>query len=145
MIVTPSDYFSEGSGIVTLCGSTKYFFETQELNRILTFSNWIVLQCGSWGHSFSKYARDLNKDYSVVKKLHFQKILMSQCIVVVSDSSGYIGSSTKAEIAFAQSRNIPVFYYDGETITGHDFTSIPDTLTDTSIIDAWAVNNTLGY
>ena len=43
---------------------------------------------------------------------------MSQAIVVVSDKSGYIGNSTKAEIEFCKKKNIPIFYFDGEYLTG---------------------------
>lgn len=145
MSVTAHDFFRLGSGVVTLCGSTKFFFEAMEANRILTFNNWIVLLCGSWGHSFHKYSEDLNRDYSEVKKLHFQKILMSRAIVVVSDASGYIGTSTKAEILFANSRDIPVFYFDGINFKGNAF-KIPNDLHDTSIIDNFAqLNGGLGF
>lgn len=112
------EFFELGSGIVTLCGSTKFFQEYMEATRILTFQNWIVLACGSYGHSFHKYAKPLGRDFTSVKKLHFHKILESQSIVVVSDDSKYIGNSTKAEIAFAEKLGIPVFYYDGIQFTG---------------------------
>lgn len=106
-------FFDMGSGIVTLCGSTKFFFEAMEANRYLTFKNWIVLQCGSWGHSFHRYSNEGSRDFSQVKLLHFHKIQMSQAIVVVSDSSNYWGKSTQAEIDFANRLNIPVFLWLG--------------------------------
>lgn len=136
--VSARQFFEQGSGIVTLCGSTKYFEQCMEANRALTFQNWVVLMCGSWGHSYHKGAEDLNRDYSQVKRLHFHKILESDVIVVVSDTSGYYGESTTEEIAFAQHRKIPVFYFDGEIFSGWEIVDqIPDRYTDASLIDSF--------
>lgn len=130
------DYFDKGSGIVTLCGSTRFFTECMEANRILTFRNWVVLMCGSWGHSYHKDSEDVNRDYNAVKRLHYHKILESDAIVVVSDKTLYYGDSTRGEIAFAEYRNKPVFYYDGEILNGWDkIEKIPDRYLDTSLID----------
>lgn len=94
--------------------------------------------CGSWGHSYHKEAEPLDRDYSLVKKLHFHKILESDSIVVVSDSSGYFGESTTEEIAFAHHRNIPVFYFNGEIFSGWELVErIPDRYADTSLIDSF--------
>lgn len=136
--VSAARYFQEGSGIVTLCGSTRYFEQCMEANRALTFQNWIVLMCGSWGHSYHKGAEDLNRDYGQVKKLHFHKILESDAIVVVSDSSGYYGESTTEEIAFARHRKIPAFSFDGQNFIGWEIVDrIPDRYADTSLIDSF--------
>lgn len=117
------DFFKRGEGVVTICGSTRYYFEALELNRILTFEGWAVFACGSWGHSFHKYSSVGNLEnstaYNKVKALHFHKILLSSAIVVVSDITGYIGESTKEEINFAEFNQIPVFYYNGEKFSGY--------------------------
>jgi hypothetical protein len=118
LTVTAEEFFNNGSGFVTLCGSTRFFFECMELDRILTFKGWIVLKCGSWGHSYHKYVENTNTDYTRVKRLHYVKILNSQAVVVVSNASGYIGNSTRAEISFANSNNIPVFYFNGNELIG---------------------------
>ena len=98
-----------------------------ECNRILTFSNWIVLMCGSWGHSYHKDATSLDRSFEQIKQLHFHKIVESEAIVVVSDSSGYIGDSTKEELSFALFLGMPVFYYDGSKLTGStSVDSVPD-------------------
>lgn len=145
-----NDFFNFGSGIVTLCGSTRFFEQCMEANRILTFKGWVVLACGSWGHSYHKNRDSSNDDFAKVKKLHFQKITMSHAIVVVvGDKNGkskYYGESTKAEITYAKYRNIPVFFFDGQEFTGYDFKSIPKELEDTSLIDNWIEQgNTLGF
>lgn len=151
---TAEDYFNQGSGIVTICGSTRFFFEAMECNRILTFKNWMVFMSGSWGHSFHKFDKsEKERNYEIVKKLHFQKILRSQAIVIVTDTSGYIGNSTKAEEAFANYitktvtkaekvftnySNIPVFYFDGINFSGKTDIKPPDLNGDTSLIDNFA-------
>jgi hypothetical protein len=135
-IVSANKFIQEGSGIITLCGSTKFFKESMECNRLLTFKNWIVLMCGSWGHSYHKDRDNEGRDYAQVKQLHYHKILQSDAIVVVSDHTMYKGDSTNEEIAFADCRNIPVFNFDGETFSGHEMLkSIPHQLSDTSLID----------
>jgi hypothetical protein len=114
------NFFNDGNGVVTLCGSTKFFTECIELNRRLTFDGWLVLMCGSWGHSYHKHLEgNSGINYEKVKTLHYKKILMSQAVIIVSDKSNYIGSSTKAEIEFCNKvKNIPIFYFDGEYLTG---------------------------
>lgn len=52
--LTADEFFFKYDGTVTLCGSTQFFFEYLEASRLLTFKNWIVLQCGSYGHSFCR-------------------------------------------------------------------------------------------
>ncbi|TFI50993.1 hypothetical protein BLD44_028370 [Mastigocladus laminosus UU774] len=139
--LSADEFFDKGSGIVTLCCSTKFFFEAMECNRRLTFKNWIVLACGSWGHSFNKYSVNHERDYSAVKELHFQKIKLSQAIVVVSDGSGYVGSSTKAEIKFAEFISVPVFYFDGEDFMGVTSYQPPQLLSKSSVIESFAKQN----
>lgn len=116
------DFFDKNKGTVTLCGSTKFFTECLEVNRLLTFKGWVVLMCGSWGHSYHK-GLDVHKtqeEFEMVKKLHYVKILMSQAVVVVSDETMYYGDSTKAELEFAIEKNIPVFYFDGKELTSSE-------------------------
>jgi hypothetical protein len=139
--VSARQYFEEGSGIVTLCGSNGFFPECMEANRALTLQNWVVLMCGIWAKSYHKDSEPLDRDYSLIKKLHFYKILESDAIVVVSDKSLYYGESTTEEIAFAKHRNIPVFYFDGEIFSGWELVDkIPDRYADTSLIDSFRAN-----
>ena len=141
------EFISKGSGVITLCGSTKYFFEVMEANRLLTFDNWIVLMCGSWGHSYHKYVLNTNTDYSTVKKLHYYKILQSNAIIVVTDSTHYYGESTKAEIKFAEFIAIPVFFFDGSKFFGstEDNYAPVRGCFETGILESFEKNNSLGY
>ena len=140
------NFLENGSGIITLCGSTKFFFEAMEAHKLLTFQNWAVFQCGSWGHSFDKYSIPADIDYSTVKKLHFHKIMLSQAIVVVTDSTGYFGSSTRAELAFAQELKKSIFYFDGVKFSGFSRSDSVDTFADSSLIYDFEIsNNGLGF
>ena len=73
-------------GIVTLCGSTRFKEQFEEVNRRLTWSGWVVLSVGSFHHS--------EKDHSVADQiikrkvkldvLHKEKIDLSWAIVVIN-------------------------------------------------------------
>jgi len=116
---TSDEFFTQGSGNVVLCGSTKYFFQAMRVNKLLTFKNWIVTMCGSWGHSFDLYDTDtLTRDYDQVKMLHFYKIYQSNAAVIVTDETNYIGYSTKKEIEFIEKLGIPYFWFNGKEFTG---------------------------
>lgn len=150
-ILTANEYFEQNSGIVTICGSTRYFPEWMEANRRLTFKNWIVLMCGSWGHSYHKGIETPKEAFEKVKKLHYIKIDKSDAIVVVSDESDYIGDSTKAEIEYAKFKNIPIFYFNGKEF-GKEvdtyFYYFPHELPlthDYSEVDDFAESNSLGF
>lgn len=117
-MIDANRFLFEGSGVITLCGSTKFFFEHMQACRVLAFLDWMVWQSGSFGHSYHKYSMEEVRDYSIVKKLHFEKIRRSDAVIVVSDESGYIGTSTKAEIAFAEAIHLPVYYFNGVQFSG---------------------------
>lgn len=144
---TADEFLTKGSGIVTLCGSTRFFFEAMEANRQLTFMNWAVFMCGSWGHSFHKYVQpNPLPNYQQVKLLHFQKILESHAVVIISDQTLYVGSSTKAEIAFAKHRGIPLFLFDGKTFSGTTDRQPPQEFMDMSLIQKFEMEyGSLGF
>lgn len=147
-IYSAHNFFTLGKGVVTLCGSTKFFTECMEINRRLTFDGWIVLMCGSWGHSYHKNLEgNEGVNYENVKTLHYKKMLMSQAIVVVSDKTGYIGNSTKAEIEFCKKNYIPIFYFDGEHLIGETTVLPVNSLEhyDKVITDYVSWGNSLGF
>lgn len=89
-----------GRRIITICGSTRFRAEIAEANRSLTLSGFIVLAPGVFGHD-----GDPLTDEQKVKldRLHFEKIDLSSGIYVVNPG-GYLGDSTRAEIAYAVQR-----------------------------------------
>lgn len=142
-----NEFIKQGSGIITLCGSTRYFFEAMEANRQLTFQNWIVLMCGSWGHSFHKHVENINTDYETVKKLHFYKIGRSNAIIVVTDSTHYYGKSTEAEIKYAEFLQKPILFFDGEKFFGSTEDNYLPSISnhEIALLDSFEKQNSLGY
>ena len=96
---------------VTLCGSTKFWAEFAEVNLRETTEGRMVLAPGcdlkqshpAWGDPETAEALKTRLD-----ALHFAKIRAAHVVVVVSDATGYIGSSTHREIAYALRRGLPV-------------------------------------
>lgn len=94
--------------VTTLCGSTR-FSEAQKLAEAhLTTMGRIVIPCGFYGHAdepegFRFLCADGNERTAAkqaVDELHLRKIDISDGIYVVN-VGGYVGSSTKREIAYA--------------------------------------------
>ena len=82
-------------GIITLCGSTRFYKTFLEINNKLTEKGYIVLSIG-----IVKNKKDVEL-LKMLDVLHREKILMSDSIFVI-DQNGYIGKSTKGEIEFAE-------------------------------------------
>ena len=100
-----------GRKIVTLCGSTRFRQAFIDWNALLTLDGCIVLTVGVFEHSDGVH---LTPDQKVaLDALHKDKIAMSDEVLVL-DVGGYIGESTRSEIAFAQARSIPVRYLSQE-------------------------------
>lgn len=102
-------------GIITLCGSTKFKEQFEKVNRRLTWSGWVVLSVGSFHHSEKdrSVAAEIIARKAKLDVLHKEKIAMSQAIVVVN-VKGYIGKSTKSEVAYARELGKKVYWYDLE-------------------------------
>ncbi len=95
--------------VVTLCGSTRFQKAFEAAAREFTMSGLIVLSVGMFGHVDGL---DMNGQ---VKKdldnLHKQKISISDSVFVLN-VGGYIGSSTRSEIEYAEAIGIPVKYLE---------------------------------
>ena len=88
-------------GIITLCGSTRFYETFLEVNNKLTAKGFIVLSIGvvlDETVMLDKSDLELEK---MLDALHREKILMSDSIFVI-DQDDYIGKSTKDEIEFAK-------------------------------------------
>lgn len=93
--------------------------------------------CGFWVHGMHKDHTFTDEQMAKVKQLHFQKLLESDVAIIVSDKTGYIGDSTREEIAFCKARNIPIFYFDGDFFSGYNDCKLPQRYADSSLIDSF--------
>ena len=93
--------------VITLCGSTKFKKEFNEVQKQLTLLGNIIISVGCFGHKGDNLTME---DKVMLDDMHKRKILMADEIFVI-DKDNYIGSSTRSEIEFAKANNIPINYY----------------------------------
>lgn len=92
--------------VVTLCGSTKFKEQYIETQKRLTLDGNIVISVGLFGHSGDDEVwTDGTK--AMLDDMHLRKIDMADEIMVIN-VGGYIGESTRKEIAYAESKGITV-------------------------------------
>jgi hypothetical protein len=106
--------------VITLCGSTRFEAEFAEVNQRLTMEGCVVISLGMFGlPDLPGY--DWTADGSHLRRrlagVHFQKIRMADEVYVV-DPGGYVGESTRREIAYAESLGKPVRYLSRERLAG---------------------------
>lgn len=103
-------------GIITLCGSTRFYEAYVAANRLLTNKGWVVLSCGQFGHSYHSEVAQENA-VPIIKALHFAKIMMSDAICVVN-AEQYLGKSTRLEQEFAELNGRAVITFEHSSL--HD-------------------------
>ncbi len=96
--------------VITLCGSTKFKDAFLQAQKRLTLEGNIVISVGLFGHSgdaevFTEGVKEMLDD------MHKRKIDMADEIFVIN-VGGYIGSSTRSEIAYALEKGKPVRYLE---------------------------------
>lgn len=102
--------------VITLCGSTRFEAEFAEVNQRLTMEGCVVISLGMFSlpdppdHDRTADSANLEERLGGV---HFQKIRMADEVYVV-DPGGYVGESTRREIAYAESLGKPVRYLSRE-------------------------------
>ena len=94
--------------IVTLCGSTRFKEQFLEAQKRLTLEGSIVIRVGLFGHSGDD---DVWKPgvKEMLDDMHLRKIDLADEIFVIN-VGGYIGESTKREIAYAEKTGKTVNY-----------------------------------
>ena len=96
--------------VITLCGSTRYKNEFMETQKRLTLEGNIIISVGLFGHSgdvevWAEGTKEMLDD------MHLRKIDLADEIFVIN-VGGYIGSSTKTEIEYAEKTGKPVRYLE---------------------------------
>jgi hypothetical protein len=98
--------------IITLCGSTRFRRQFEEVQKSLTLQGNIVISVGLFGHSGDEEVwRPGVKE--MLDEMHLRKIDLADEIYVIN-VGGYIGESTKREIAYAESIGKKVDYLYSE-------------------------------
>jgi len=103
--------------VVTLCGSTRFKDQFMEAQKRLTLEGKIVISVGLFGHSGDSEVWDgmdegtLTKTKEMLDDMHKRKIDMADSIYVIN-VGGYIGDSTRSEIAYAIEHGKKVEYLE---------------------------------
>jgi hypothetical protein len=84
--------------IATLCGSTRFRTEIAAANRRLTLAGYLVLAPGVFAHDGDEIT---DQQKAALDTLHLRKIDLAELVYVVNPG-GYIGESTRREIAYAR-------------------------------------------
>ena len=96
--------------VITLCGSTRFKDQFIETQKRLTLEGCIVISVGLFGHSGDEEVwKPGTKD--MLDDMYKRKIDMADEIFVIN-VGGYIGESTKSEIAYAEKTGKKVNYLE---------------------------------
>ena len=104
--------------VITLCGSTRFKDEFMESQKRLTLEGNIVISVGLFGHAGDAEVWEnmdegsLTKTKEMLDDMHKRKIDMADEIYVIN-VGGYIGSSTKSEIEYANATGKGIRYLEG--------------------------------
>lgn len=96
--------------IICLCGSTRFYHLFDEMNYKFTLEGKIVLNIGCNTKS-DKGLMITEKQKEMLDELHKRKIELSDEVFIIN-KDGYIGESTRSEIDYAKSLNIPIIYLE---------------------------------
>jgi hypothetical protein len=99
-----------GFKVITLCGSTRFKEEFLEAQKRLTLEGNIVISVGLFGHSgddvvWTEGVKDM------LDRQHLAKIDLADEIYVIN-VGGYIGDSTRREIAYAEFKGKTIKYME---------------------------------
>ncbi len=103
--------------VVTLCGSTRFKDQFMEAQKRLTLEGCIVISVGLFGHAGDAEVWEgmdegtLTRTKEMLDDMHKRKIDMADEIFVIN-VGGYIGSSTRSEIEYAQRTGKTVRYLE---------------------------------
>ena len=103
--------------IICLCGSTKFRDEFEDTTRRFGLEGKIVLTVACFGHMGDlppEACIDGHPTKTALDNLHKRKIDVADRVFVI-DVGGYIGTSTRSEIDYAEAHGKPVEYLSGRT------------------------------
>ena len=92
---------------ITLCGSTKFRTEYEEMNKVLSKRGHVVYSVSCFMHSGDTLT---DEEKITLDLVHLKKILYSDFIFVI-DKDEYVGESTRKEIQWAELNEKGILYY----------------------------------
>lgn len=104
--------------IVCICGSTRFLDEMRAANRDLTFAGVIALALGEADELIT------NEQKTALDALHLRKIDLADRVLVVNPG-GYIGDSTRREIAYARATGKPISFTNPPEAVGERLADAP--------------------
>ncbi|MCU1441117.1 MAG: hypothetical protein JWP85_2114 [Rhodoglobus sp.] len=104
--------------VVVLCGSTRFYDEFQQANYELTMAGKIVLSVGFYPHAKALHGHGEGVGHDSIEKvaldeLHKRKIDLADRVLVLN-VGGYIGDSTRSELAYAESVDKPIDWLEAQ-------------------------------
>ena len=97
----------ENEKVITLIGSTRFKDSFENVERILTLNDKVVLSPGVYLHTDSmEFSRDTKFRLNQLLK---NKISLSHAVFVINEN-GYWGKSTASDICFSRNLEIPIYY-----------------------------------
>ena len=99
-----------GFKVITLCGSTRFKDEFLEAQKRLTLEGNIVISVGLFGHSGDDVVWTEGVK-EMLDRQHLAKIDLADEIFVIN-VGGYIGDSTRREIAYAEFKGKSISYLE---------------------------------
>ena len=99
-----------GFKVITLCGSTRFKDEFLEAQKRLTLEGNIVISVGLFGHSGDDVVWTEGVK-EMLDRQHLAKIDLADEIFVIN-VGGYIGDSTRREIAYAEFKGKTISYLE---------------------------------
>lgn len=100
--------------VITLCGSTKFKKQFEEVNAKLTLQGHVVISLGFFEQSEGIKIRP--EQAALFESIHYKKIDLADEIFVI-DVDNYIGESTQKEIEYAKRKGKGIFYYSSCDLT----------------------------
>lgn len=94
--------------VITLCGSTKFKKQFEEVNAKLTIQGHVVISLGFFEQS--EGIEITPEQEALFELIHYKKIDLADEIFVI-DVNNYIGESTRKEMEYAKRKGKAITYY----------------------------------
>lgn len=117
--------------VITLCGSTRFKDEFEQLNRELTLAGNVVLSVSCFDRAENGENGLTEEQQKMMDEIHWAKIDLADGIFVIN-KNGYIGESTRNDILYARRKHKLIRFleppseeYVRMTYTWEDFHALP--------------------